>query len=209
VRDAKTRIYVLGVFLATATYILLDFLAPFIWVFGLESLNSCQHVVIDVYGVLNGTPLAQDRCYKAGLSLDELRALGMVGARRIIIVTHFFSSGNTYGLGTSDPVEIWTPLLHPLTAFFLVKGVTPDGGMYLAATPALLKISSRYDGKEVVLITCHRHGIESLVESFQGAEVVVVTASDVGEAEALPLVYLALKVENARELCGKGVFVCV
>jgi len=190
-----------------SSLLLFDFIAPYIQSFG--GLESCEsYVIIDVYGVLRNTSIASDRCYKVGMSLNELRALGKLKAERIIIVTHFFSSSGVFGLGTSEPVRPWTPLKHLLLFPFLVKGIAPNGSEYVAATPAALWFSTGYRGKELILITCPLSGIESFVAAFTGAKTVAVTARDVAESDAVHYVRLALSAGSAEALCRGGEFVC-
>jgi len=199
-------VVVLLAFLVFLSLLLLDFIAPYVQSF--KNLDSCNYVIIDVYGVLKNTSIANDKCYKAGMTLNELRALGKLKAERIIIVTHFFSSNGVYGLGTSDPVEPWTPLQHLLLLPFLVKGIAPDGSEYVSASPTVLKFSTGYEGKELILITCPLDGIESLMSAFAGAKLVAVSAKHVTTSDAEHYVNLVLNTANVTFLCQEGVFLC-
>jgi len=190
-----------------SSLLLLDFVAPYIQSFG--DLEFCEsYVIIDVYGMLKNTTIATNRCYKAGMSLNELRALGKLKAERIIIVTHFFSSNGVYGLGTSDPVSLWTPLQHLLLFPFLVKGITPEGSKYVAVTPVALRFSTGYEGKELILITCPLSGIESFASAFTGAKTVAITARDVTANNVEHYVHLALSTNSVEDLCQGGEFKC-
>jgi len=203
-RSVKYALIVLAVY---ASLLLLDFIAPYLQSF--DGLESCGYVVIDVYGILKNTTIANDKCYKAGMTLNELRALGKLKAERIIIVTHFFSSNGVNGLGTSDPVELWTPFQHLSLFPFLVKGTPPDGGEYVSAsTTVLLKFSLGYNGKEIILITCHLDGIEAFTKAFPGAKLVAVTKGQVSVSEAEDYVGKVIKADDILLLCGEGVLVC-
>jgi len=206
-RVPRRVLYVLPGLLAISMLYLADFAAPYLQSF--PPMDTCRYVVIDVYGVLGRTPIADDRCYKAGMTVNELRALGKLNAERIIIVTHFFSSGGgVNGLGTSNPVTPWVFLQHPLLLPFLVKGVLPNGREYVSVRATALRFSTGYKGKEIVIISCPLHGVESFLTAFPGAKLVAVTAKDVTVDSAEHYVRLAVEANDIRALCAEGVFIC-
>jgi hypothetical protein len=83
--------------------------------------SGCSVEVFDAYGYARG---AAGSCYYGRLELRDYLHLGETDAQVIIIATHYFTSpSGEVGLGTSEPVAIHYPLLHPVRALQVVKGV--------------------------------------------------------------------------------------
>ena len=171
---------------------------------------ECQNYVIyDVYGLLENSTIANESCYYTGLSVSDFRALGKVKADKIIIVTHNFYQGKVTGLGTSDKASPLTPILHPISIFYLVKGETSDGETYLAVSPGIASLSAPLNGKTIIIITCSEN-IDEIASGIlsMGADTVIVSNSPVLSPEEA--VILAKKAINgdALTLCATPTFHC-
>lgn len=175
------------------------------------SNEECDTLVVDVYGYLDNHILQEGVCYKRGLSVWEFRSLGKVKAHRVIIVTHFFSSPKSLGLGVSDDMSIVFLLLHPVTTFFVVKGVLGNGEIRLAVAPSIKYISSPMNNKTIFLVTCFRPEIAEFANAFLdlGARAVIVTrTAEMTLKDAVSTVYTLLKQQNLEELCGSPYIYC-
>lgn len=171
--------------------------------------NCKDYVIYDVYGALKNTSISKNSCYFVGLSVNDFRALGKVKADKIIIVTHNFYHGRVTGLGTSDPVSPLAPILHPVSVFYLVKGETPDGKMYLAVSPGIAGLSLSLKGKTVILITCSEN-IDRIASGLiaMGARTVIVSNTpSLTPSQAENLVAKAISLD-ATSLCTSPLFHC-
>lgn len=167
--------------------------------------TGCGVEVYDVYGLLKTPP--QGTCYFKGLSTWGFRSLGKTTARKIIIITHFFSTPPVVGLGVSDEDSVWFALTHPVSLFFILKGIA-SGKTYLAVSPGILSISSRLDGKVIVIISCKLPGMKEFADALlrSGAKLVAVSnAEALSKDNVGTFLNVALTTKN---LCGSSLFVC-
>ena len=170
--------------------------------------DCSDYVIYDVYGLLKNTSISQSPCYISKMSVSDFRSLGKVKARKIIIVTHYFSSGKEVGLGTSDKPSVMTPLLHPISIFYLVKGTTPDNEEYLAVAPGIVSVSRSLDGKVIIIISCSKN-VDKLASALigNGADMVVTSNTPtLSPQKAVSLVKEAVN-KNPENLCGM-LFTC-
>jgi len=101
--------------------------------------SSCRIEVFDVYGYARGVV---EKCYFDMLELRDYMHLGETDAEVTIIATHYFTSPRgEIGLGTSEKIEFYYPLIHPIRAFYIVKGILP-GSTYVAAPPRAISMSN-------------------------------------------------------------------
>lgn len=171
--------------------------------------RGCRVEVFDVYGYARGVV---EECYYDKLELGDYIHLGETDAEIIVIATHYFTSPQgEVGLGTSERVELYYPLVHPVRAFYVVRGVVRPGEVYAAAPPRVLSMSN-LTGKVVVLLTCKLPRIEEVVEAFikSGAELVVVSNTPtLKPSELRYLLELVLEnTGNIESLCAMELFTC-
>jgi hypothetical protein len=171
--------------------------------------TGCEVEVFDPYSYARGV---LERCYYDKLELRDYIHLGETDARVIIIATHYFTSPHgEVGLGTSEKIEFYYPLLHPLRSFYVVRGVVQPGSVYAAAPPRVLSMSN-LTGKVVVLLTCRLARIEEVVEAFieSGAELVVVSNTPaLSPSELRYLLVLVLRsASSIQDLCKSELFAC-
>ena len=171
---------------------------------------SCEdYVVIDVYGVLRNTSVALDKCYTTGMSTLDYRALGKIPAKKIVLVTHYFTRNNTLGIGTSDEATVLFVILHPVSSLLIETGRTLDGKKYIVATPSLNMLSDNLNNKEIIVITCSA-GFEKMAQALleRGADVVVVSSySNLDPEKAVQLVEKSVKTMT-KNLCTDLEFIC-
>jgi len=172
--------------------------------------SECKdYVIYDVYGVLKDTDISKDPCYYTGLSVDDFRTLGKLETNKIIIITHNFYQGILTGIGTSDPASPIAPILHPISVFYLVKGITSKGEKYLAVTPNISSLSIPLNGKEIVLLVCSEN-IDKIATGLasMGAKIVVVSNTpSLTPEQAISLVKLSVQ-DNSTSLCSSPFFYC-
>jgi hypothetical protein len=175
--------------------------------------SGCDVEIFDVYGYMKNIPDKEGTCYYKGLDVWTFRNLGKTDADTIIIVSHFFTSPSAVGLGISDGQSPFFLLTHPISIFYIVKG-TSDDASYLAVSPDIVSISSRLDGKTIVLITCNLPRMNELAEAFlnAGAKRVIVTnmerLADSYTNYMVSKVLEALETENVEDLCRTPLFTC-
>jgi hypothetical protein len=170
--------------------------------------SGCSVEVFDVYGYARGTV---GSCYYGRLELRDYLHLGETDAEVIIIATHYFTSpSGEVGLGTSESVAIYYPLLHPVRALQIVKGVLP-GATYAAVPPHVIERSD-LRGRTVVLLTCNLPRIEEVAEAFTRAGARLVLVSNTPALQPSQLRYLLQLVldslGNLEGLCTTGLFLC-
>ena len=171
--------------------------------------TGCEIEVFDVYGYVRGVV---EKCYYDKLELRDYMHLGETDAEIIIIATHYFTSPHgEVGLGTSEKIEFYYPLIHPVRAFLVVRGVVQPGKVYAAAPPRVLSMSN-LTGKVVILLTCKLPRVEEVVEAFikSGAELVVISNTPTLKPSELKyLVEIVLRnTNNLDYLCDLDLFTC-
>lgn len=134
-----------------------------------------EYVIYDVYGLLSDR-YSSDECYFTGITVDDLKAIHRLRAEKVILVTHYFYSGDTVGIGVSEEPTVWTVFKYPLTSFMLAIGDAGDGSEYIAVKPSAFKYLVKLDGKIVYLISCSWN-IEPMVNAMleSGARMVIVS----------------------------------
>ena len=181
---------VLGTILAL---IILYYIFP--WV--IPERRGCAVDVIDVYGILSPITKA---CHYRGADIQTLRAIGRTSADVIVLVTHFFTDGEHYGLGSNENVTLKNIVKNLPFVPFMVKGYPVTGTLnnltilsteekYLALTPRGFMQSPGLDGKIVVLISCPGPGLEEFAHTFIGKGAKMVIFGDSTKASADYLVY--------------------
>jgi len=146
-----------------------------------------------VYGYARGI---LSRCYYDRLELRDYLHLGETDAEVLVIATHYFTSPRgEVGLGTSEPVPAYYPLVHPVRALQVVKGVLPRG-VYAAVPPRVIE-GSNLRGKTVVLLTCSLPRIDEVAEAFVRAGARLVAVSSTPALQPAKLRYLLELVSNS------------
>lgn len=173
--------------------------------------TGCKIEVFDAYGFAD--PKIAGQYYRGGLDMWTFRSLGKTDAEVIVVITHFFSSSNPsmVGLGVSDEPSFLFALTHPASSFFIVKGRTNEGEEKVAASPRIMAISSRLDGKVIILLTCKLPGIEEFAKAFLDAGARKVLVSNTPFLDTDDVNMLLKKVLNAKsvdDLCSYGFFSC-
>ncbi|MCC6035352.1 MAG: hypothetical protein LM567_07655 [Desulfurococcaceae archaeon] len=170
--------------------------------------SGCRIEVFDVYGYARGVV---EKCYFDMLELRDYMHLGETDAEVIIIATHYFTSPRgEIGLGTSEKIEFYYPLIHPVRAFYIVKGILP-GSTYAAAPPRVISMSN-LTGKILVLLTCKLPRIEEVIDAFikSGVKFIVVSNTiSLRPSELRYLLELVLKnIDDLKGLCNSELFIC-
>jgi len=170
--------------------------------------RDCEVEVFDVYGYARGVV---EKCYFDKLELRDYIHLGETDAKVIIIATHYFTSPQgDVGLGTSEKIEFYYPLVHPVRAFYVVKGIL-QSGIYVATPPRAL-LMSNLTSKILVLLTCKLLRIEEIIEAFtrSGARLIVVSNTiSLRPDELRYLLEIVLRnIDNIESLCESDLFVC-
>ncbi len=171
--------------------------------------RGCEVEVFDPYGYARGVV---EECYYDKLELRDYIHLGETDAKVIIIATHYFTSpSGDVGLGTSEKIEFYYPLIHPVRSLIVVRGVVVPGSVYAAAPPRVLS-TSNLTGKTIVLLTCKLPRIEEVTEALvkSGAELVVVSNTpslSPGEMRSL-LDFVVKNTSNLSRLCELNLFTC-
>jgi len=170
--------------------------------------RGCEVEVFDPYGYAKGV---LSECYYDVMTLADYIHLGETDAKTIVIVTHFFTSpSGEVGLGTSEEIQLYYPLVHPVRAFHVVKGILP-GRMYASAPPRVFK-DAHLVNKTIVLLTCRLPRIEEVVEAFLGggARLVIVSNTPALQpSEARRLLELVLNsLSDVKRLCATELFTC-
>ena len=170
--------------------------------------KGCSVEVFDVYGYARGL---LSRCYYDRLELRDYLHLGETDAEVLVIATHYFTSPRgEVGLGTSEPVPAYYPLVHPVRTLQVIKGVLPSG-VYAAVPPHVIE-GSNLRGKTVVLLTCSLPRVDEVAEAFVRAGARLVAVSNTPALQPDRLRYLLELVLNSlgspESLCGTELFVC-
>jgi len=170
--------------------------------------RGCSVEVFDVYGYAAGV---LDKCYYNRLEFRDYIHLGETEAEVIVIATHYFTSPKgRVGLGTSEKIYFYYPLLHPVKTLYVVKGILPNS-IYVAAPPQIIEASNFRD-KVIVLLTCKLPRLEEVVEAFTkgGARLVVVSNTPALQPSELRyLLKLVLSdIDGLENLCKTELFIC-
>ena len=158
--------------------------------------DCTDYLIIDPLGFVTDEEITSDDCYVDRMTVEDFLGLGNVRAKRLIIVAHYFSSVDAFGVSTSEAVSILSIIKHPIASFFLVKGDAGDGLKVLAVGDGISTLPIDLSGKELVFIACS-YNFELMVEELvsMGAETVAVANNP-----ALPVSLVNYYTKNALEL---------
>ena len=170
-----------------------------------------RYIIIDVYGFLKNTSISKDKCYVSGMTLSDFRSLGKVKAREIILVTHFFFGGKEKGLGTSERPSSLFSLIHPISTFLTVEGITKDNQTYIAVSPKMLDLSITPKNKYIVLISCSNEiiGMAKTLANHGNNEVIFSNTPSLSPEDAINLVNKVISTPDPLTLCSLDTFDCI